>query len=221
MELEKAVRERRSVRQFKKEQVPEQVIREILEGARWAPSWGNTQPWEFYVITGQPLETVKKTNKQRVMDGVAPAPDISMPQEWPDQMKARYMGIGKSVLTALNIERDDKEGRTRYNADMFYLFDAPCLIVVVQDKGVTSNYRLLDIGLILQTICLLAHDRGLGTCIMACAVGYPDVLRNVAKIPESKTVVMGVAVGYPDLDAPINRFKRTRADVEDFVTWVE
>jgi nitroreductase len=56
---------------------------------------------------------------------------------------------------------------------------------------------------------------------MACAVGYPDVLRNVAKIPESKTVVMGVAVGYPDLDAPINRFKRTRADVEDFVTWVE
>jgi nitroreductase len=220
MELGKAVRGRRSIRRFSKGGISEGVIREILEEARWSPSWGNTQSWEFYVITGEAMEAVKKANRQKILEGVLPVPDISMPMEWPEQMKARYMGVGKSVLTALNIARDDKKSRLRYNTDMFHLFDAPCLIVAVQDKTVTSRYALLDIGLILQTICLVAHDRGLGTCIMACAIAYPDVLRSIAGIPEAKTIVMGLVLGYPDMDAPINQFKRNRAVVDDFVTWV-
>ncbi len=220
MDLETAVAGRRSIRKFRKEAVPEALVREILDEARWAPSWGNTQSWEFYVVTGEPLEAFKKANRQKILDGVIPSPDIPMPLEWPDRMKARYMGIGKSVLTALKIARDDKESRLGYNTDMFYLFDAPCLIIAAQDKAVTSRYALLDVGIILQTICLLAHGKGLGTCIMACAVAYADVLRSIAKIPESKTIVMGTVLGWPDPEAPINRFERQRAALDDFVTWV-
>jgi nitroreductase len=221
MDIETAVRERRSVRKFKNDPIPQEMILEILDGARWSPSWGNTQSWELYVITGEPLEALKKANRQKILDGVLPSPDIDMPLEWPDRMKARYMGIGKSVLTALNIAREDKEGRQRYNTDMFYLFDAPCLIVAATDRAVTSRYALLDVGLILQTICLLAQGKGLGSCIMACAIAYPDLLRSLARIPENKTIAMGVVLGRPDPEAPVNRFKRSRAALDDFVTWVK
>jgi len=221
MDIVAAVKERRSIRKFRKEPVPEALIRDILEQARWSPSWGNTQSWEFYVITGEPLEAVKEANRRKIIEGVAPSPDIPMPLEWPDRMKARYMGVGKSVLTALDVARDDKESRSRYNADMFHLFDAPCLIIAVQDKSVSSRYALLDIGLILQTFCLLAHGKGLATCIMACAIAFPEVLRSIAKIPEDRTIVMGVVAGYPDEDAAINRFERQRASVDDFVSWVK
>ncbi len=221
MDLNTAVKERRSIRKFKKEAVPEGIIRGILDDARWSPSWGNTQPWEFYVITGEALEKFKEANRQRTVDGVAPSPDIQMPLEWPARLKDRYMGIGKSALTALNIAREDKDARFRYNCDMFYLFDAPCLVVAVMDKAVTSEYALLDFGLIIQTICLLAHGKGLGTCIMACSIGHADLLRSLAKIPEDRTIIMGVAMGYPDGDAPINKFARERAPVGEIVKWVK
>jgi nitroreductase len=219
MEVVKAVKEARSIRKFKKDPIPERVICEMLEDARWSPSWGNTQPCELFVITGEAMETLKKANRQKNMGRAMPMPDIAMPLEWPQQMDARYKANGKDVFAALNIARDDKEARARYNTEMFYLFDAPCLIVAVQDKAVTSKYALLDAGLILQTIRLLAHDRGFGTCMMFCAVAYPDVLRTVAKIPETKTIVMGIVLGYPDMDAPVNQFKRSRAAIDEFVTW--
>jgi nitroreductase len=221
MDIETAIRERRSIRKFKKDPIPEEMIREILDGARWSPSWGNTQSWELHVITGEILETLKKANRQKILDGILPSPDIEMPLERPDLMKARYMGIGKSVLTALDIARDDREGRQRYNTDMFHLFDAPGLIIAATDKAVTSRYALLDVGLILQTICLLAHGKGLGSCIMACAIAYPDLLRSLAHIPGDKTIAMGVVLGWPDPEAPVNRFKRSRAALDDFVTWIK
>ncbi|MDD2672563.1 MAG: nitroreductase [Syntrophales bacterium] len=221
MEIADAVTGRRSIRKFKKDPIPETLIREILEQARWSPSWGNTQPWELYVITGKAMEAVKEENRRRILDGSPPCPDIPMPLEWPDRMKARYMGVGKSVLTALDIAREDKESRSRYNADMFHLFDAPCLIVAAQDKSVSSRYALIDIGLILQNICLLAHGKGLGTCIMAVSIAYPDVLRSIAKIPEDRIIVMGVVAGYPEGDSAINTFKRQRTAVDDFVSWIK
>lgn len=51
MNVSKAIRSKRAVRQFTDEAVPDEVIREILETARWSQSSKNTQPWEFVVIT--------------------------------------------------------------------------------------------------------------------------------------------------------------------------
>jgi len=59
MDIENAVRERRSIRMFKPDPVPKEIIGQILEEARWSPSWGNTQPWELYVVTGDILERFK------------------------------------------------------------------------------------------------------------------------------------------------------------------
>lgn len=51
MDVSKAIRTKRAVRQFTDEPVSEEIIREILQTARWSQSSRNSQPWEFIVIT--------------------------------------------------------------------------------------------------------------------------------------------------------------------------
>jgi nitroreductase len=220
MDVKTAVKGRRSIRKFNQEEVPQEIIREILEHAFWSPSWGNTQPWEFYVVTGDTLESFKKANRDKFLKGEAQSSDVPMPGMWPGRHKKRYVVVGKSILEALSIGRKDLEARKKYYADMFYLFDAPCLILICIDKRLLIEYAMLDVGLITQTICLLAYERGLGTCMLANSSRYPELLREMLSIPESKNIVIGTALGYPDLDSPVNHFERERADLEEIVTWV-
>ncbi|HNQ02262.1 MAG TPA: nitroreductase [Syntrophales bacterium] len=221
MELEAAVRGRRSIRKFSERKVPGILVEEILEAARWAPSWGNTQPWEFTVLTGAPLEAFREANERMFSQGLAAAPDIPMPESWPAALKARYGELGRTMLDLLGIDRADQDARNRLYARMAGLFGAPCLIVAAIPRGVAVEYAMLDVGLVVQTICLLAHARGLGTCIMAAAVRYPDALRKVASIPDDRRIVAAVAVGYPDPEYPLNRFERKRADLREIVRWVD
>jgi len=223
MELEAAVRGRRSIRKFTSRKVPGVLVDEILDAARWAPSWGNTQPWEFYVLTGEPLAAFKEAGARTLADGLAFAPDVPMPEAWawPSAQKGRYNELGKSLLDMLGINREDRDARNQLYARMAGLFDAPCLIVACIPRDVLIEYAMLDTGIVVQTICLLAHAKGLGTCIMAAVVRYPDMLRKIASIPDDRRIVVGIALGYPDPDYPLNRFDRKRAEPREIVHWVD
>ena len=221
MTVEDAITGRRSIRKFKTDRVPREVVGHILDAARWSPSWGNTQPWEFYVLTGEPLEEFRKESHRNVVSGKAFVPDIPMPEIWPDHLKKRYGETGKILLSALGIAREDKEARNKFYEEMALFFGAPCLIIACIPRASAVEYAMLDIGLVVQTLCLLAHDRGLGTCIMAATIGYPELLRAIASISDDLLIAMGIALGYPDDAAPINTFKRVRADRTDMVTWID
>ena len=221
MDLETAVRGRRSIRKFTAKKIPGVVIDEILDAARWSPSWGNTQPWEFTVLTGEPLAAFKEAGARVLSEGLAFAPDVPMPESWPSALKGRYNELGKSLLDMLGIRREDKDARIQLSARMTGLFDAPCLLVACIPRDVLVEYAMLDVGLVVQTICLLAHARGLGTCIMAAAVRYPDLLRKIASIPDDRRIAVGIALGYPDPDYPLNRFERKRAEPREIVHWVD
>jgi len=221
MELQEAVRNRRSIRQFLAKPVPEAMIRELITDSLWAPSWGNTQPWEIVVVSGEKLEEFKKKNEEALLAGKATQTDIPMPQVWPEAYLNRYKDLGKGVLSSLSIGREDKEARLQHFADMFRLFDAPAVILLNVDKELSLEYAMLDIGIYLQTFCLLAHDRGLGTCIMAALVSFPDLVRELFAIPENKTIVMGAVLGWPDPEAPVNLFERQRGALDEFVKWVK
>ena len=220
MGIEAVIKERRSIRSFKLDEIPRNVIWEILEAARWSPSWGNNQPWEFYVVTGETLGKFKKANSQQRTNGIELSPEIPTPKVWPEPQRKRYVGVGKSVLTSLSIAREDTEARNRYYADMFNLFGAPCLILICIDKALSIQYAMLDIGIISQTVCLLSHERGLGTCMLAASIGYPRLLKELLPISENKTIVIGIALGYPNWDSQVNHFERERAPMDELVTWV-
>ncbi len=221
MELVDAIKGRRSIRKFTSQDVPKSVVTEILEGARWSPSWGNTQPWTLYVLTGQALAKFKKMNLEQTLAGAAIDSDVPMLTNWPDAMKARYGELGKVVLSVQGIKRDDKDARDKYYQDMVSIFDAPCLILACISRDNLVEYQMLDIGLITQTICLMAHDKGLGTCLLAAAARYPAEIRKIAAIPDDKKIVVGIALGYPDPSVPLNNFERNRAKLDEIVHWIE
>jgi nitroreductase len=221
MELRAAIGGRRSIRKFKGQEISRETIRDILETARWAPSWGNTQLWEFYVLTGKRLDEFREANHRSFVDGQTFPLDVPMHEVWPERLKARYGELGKIMLTAMNVKRDDKDARHRLYEDMTLLFGAPCLIVACIPGDILVEYAMLDVGLILQTICLLAYDKGIGTCIMAMSIRNPGLLRKILSIPADRKIVMGVAMGYPDENFPLNNFERKRADISEYVKWVD
>lgn len=221
MELAATIRGRRSIRKFKSQDVPKNILTEILEVARWSPSWGNTQPWDLYVLTGKTLAKFKEMNLKQTLAGAATASDVPMLTNWPAAMKARYGELGNVVLSAQGIKRDDKEARDKYYQNMVSVFDAPCLILACISRDNLVEYQMLDIGLIAQTICLAAHDKGLGTCLLAAAARYSAEIRKIAAIPEDKKIVVGIALGYPDPSFPLNKFERDRAKLTEFVHWME
>jgi len=219
MDVKTAIEERRSIRKFGPDKVSQNTIREILEEARWAPSWGNTQAWEFLVVTGDTLKKYQRANCEKMLKGEAISPEIPMPEEWPGNLNKRYTDTVARLSNALTIAREDKEARNELYEKIFSLFDAPCLIVACFDKSLCTDYAMLDIGLVIQTICLSAHEKGLGTCIMAAAVMYPGLLRELVTVPDNKVIAMGIALGYPDLESRENNFERVRADLDELVTW--
>ncbi|MBN1548462.1 MAG: nitroreductase [Syntrophaceae bacterium] len=220
MDIKAAVKGRRSIRKFIDKEVPQEIIRDILETARWSPSWGNTQSWNFHVITGEPLARFKQANQQMLMEDLPATPDIPMPESWPDACRLRYNDMGRMLYDSLGIARRDTDARRKLRIKMAYLFDAPCLIVPTIHRENAVEYAMLDIGLIVQTLCLLAYEKGLGTLIMAAAVQYPGLIREIAGIPEDRRIVAGIALGYPDTEYELNNFERKRAKLEEFIHWV-
>jgi nitroreductase len=221
MDVKTAIRTRRSIRKFRAEPVPRELLQEVLSDTRWSPSWGNTQSWKIHVVLGKPLETFREANRRQLLDGASPSTELPMPESWPETLKRRYVGVGKSVLSALGIARDDQAGRLAYRADMASLFFAPCFVLFCADARMPAGYAMMDCGIAVQTFCLLCENRGLGTCILASSIWHPELLRGPLDIPADQTIAVGVAVGYPDLAADVNRFERERAPLGEIVHWRE
>jgi nitroreductase len=220
MELREAIEKRKSIRAFRQEPVPRQALEEIFQQAWRAPSWGNTQPWKATIVGGKTLRSIIDECVRRVLAGGAASPDVEMPKGWPEEMDRRYKESGRRLFAEIGIERGDRVKRDAHRLNMFRFFGSPQAIYLHQDRTL-SAYSIFDAGLLAQNIALLAAERGLGTCLLAVSVLYPDVIRQHTGIPETDRILIGLAVGYPDDRAPINHFRSERVPIEKVVQWVE
>jgi len=221
MDVIEAVKNRKSIRGYKPDPVAKEVLEEILESARWAPSAMNTQPWEFTILTGDVLENIKRRNVELLNSEAPPNPE-HMVVGWPTESiyRQRQVNLAKQLFQLLDIPREDKEKRAKWQERGFRYFDAPVAIIVSVDRCLSETGPLIDIGAVIQTICLTALHFGLGTCIEDQGTMYPDVLRKYAHIPESKRIVMAIAIGYPDWDFPANQLESEREPIKDMATWL-
>ncbi len=217
METPEAIRATRSIRAYKPTPVPRQEIEKVLEACRHAPSWGNTQCWEIAVLAGKPLGELKRGISERVLASTPDSAHLTPPAFTPRE-RERSGDIAERMCTSQGIKREEKERRAQWRATMGRFFDAPAGIIIYQERylGLTT---LIDMGTMMQTIMLAAHDRGLGTCAEAQVVRYPDLVQKVLGIPETKLLVVGLSLGYPDLSHQVNQFDRPRMDVNSFTTW--
>ena len=219
MEFETVLRGRRSVRAYADEPVSDELITEILDAARWSPSWRNTQAWSVWVVTGDALDHFKDRFKQAVRRDEPAAPDFLPAADWPAACSLRtkqLMDSRNATLAAAGFGTDTETAMAR----MANLFDAPCLLVFGVEECLGATYALFDSGLLVQSVCLAAFDRGLGTCIVATIVRHPELLREVLPGSDGVRMAVGVTIGYPDPWSPANTFERARADLGEIVTWV-
>jgi len=219
MDFESVIRGRRSIRAYEQERVPEGVIREILDEARWAPSWRNTQSWNVWVLTGVALQRYKDEFRAAVERDDPAALDLPATAEWPQACSARIAATMKSRAATLEAAGEPADPAAAL-ARMSDLFGAPCLLVFGFDECLAEAYAGFDSGAFVQSVCLAAYDRGLGTCIVATVIRYPDVLRRLLPGAGGMRFVVSVTLGHPVTDSPANTFERSRADLDELVTWV-
>jgi nitroreductase len=219
MEFDSVIRGRRSIRAYEPEPVPESVIREILGAARWAPSWRNTQAWNVWVLTGDALQRYKDEFRAAVARDDPAALDLPATAEWPQACSARITATMKSRAATLEAAGEPTDPAAAL-ARMADLFGAPCLLVFGFDDCLAEAYAGFDTGSFVQNVCLAAYDRGLGTCIVATVIRYPELLRRLLPGSEGMRFVVSVTLGQAVADSPANTFVRSRAELDELVTWV-
>jgi nitroreductase len=215
MEVIEAIRTRKSIRGYKPDLVPMEILKKVLEAAAHAPSAMNTQPWEVTVITGETLDNVRRANVEMLSSGS----DMWRRIYYQGVHKQRQVDLAVQIFRLMGIAREDKNKRVQWLERGFRFFDAPAAIILSIDSLVPESLALLDIGAFCQSICLAALEYGLGTCIEDQGIAFPDVLRRFMGIPQSKQIVISIAIGYPDWDFPANKLESDREYVDNFTTW--
>lgn len=217
-EVFEVIKGRHSVRAYLDKPVPDELIEKVLSAALQSPSWGNNQPWEIAIVGGTVLGRIKNSYLKAMDEGRQPAPDFSFPAAWPEANQKRYFENGQRMYQTLGIERDDEKTREEFRKRGSSFFGAPQVVFLFLDEGL-SPWALFDLGLFSQTLMLAAHSVGLGTCAMAMATIYPDIVHEALGISQHKKLALGIPIGYPDEAASINNHRSTRVSLEEAVKW--
>jgi len=212
---------RRSTRGFKPDPVPRQLIREVLEVAMRAPTSFNTQPWNFYVVTGAPLDRIRQGNTERNLAGVPSSREIRSLGEYGGIHRERQIEIAKQLFGAMGIARDDREAREDWVLRGYRQFDAPVSVVVTYDRvlhgGDTAPF---DCGGVANALVNAAWSRGLGSVINSQGIQQSPVVREHARIRDDHVIMTCVAMGFPDESFPANTVVSRRKPVEEAATFI-
>jgi nitroreductase len=221
MDYNEIVHERRSIRGYLQKPVPRELIEEIIDLAKRAPSSMNTQPWHFHVITGEPLERIRKGNTEKMMSGSAVDREIKMNHGYEGPHRERQIEIAVQLFEAMGIARDDKPKRQDWVMRGFRQFDAPVSIVITVDKALADDtIAHFDCGAATYGLVLAAWSKGLGSVINGQGIMQSSVVRENANIPEDEVIMTCVAMGYPSDEFVANDVKSRRVANDQVASFV-
>ncbi|HPB23595.1 MAG: hypothetical protein RL702_2838 [Pseudomonadota bacterium] len=221
MEFDDVIMGRRSIRGYKPDPVPRQLIEEVLTLAMRAPSSMNTQPWNFHVITGEPLARIRQGNTERTLAGVPDSREFRKGTAFDGVHRDRQVEVAKQLFGAMGIERDDKAKRQDWVLRGFRQFDAPVCVIITYDKVLDgSDDTPFDCGAVTTALVNAAWSRGLGCVINSQGIMQSPVVREHAGIPDDQVIMKAVALGWPDDSFPANAVVPTRKSVAEAATFV-
>ena len=224
MDTLKVINGRKSIRAFAPSPVSREEIEKVLKAAIKAPSKGNSQIWEFVVVTGKKKKDMDKMLSELLKTDLIPAMKLSDSgrevhnealERAARRSKQNSQGMS-NLLSPLNLstEKFMLEGT-------FTFFKAPVAILLFVDDVFAKDLpHILSVGSAVQNILLSAVDTGLGACWIGGVWRYTKDIRMLLEIPENKKLLSAIALGYPDLNSPINKFKATRDNISEFVRWI-
>ena len=221
MEFETLVQTRKSVRGFKKQPVSRATVEEIIEVAKRAPSSMNTQPWHVHVLTGAPLEEVRRRNMEEMIAGAKAKRDIVSHGEYQGVHRGRQVDIAKKLFGAMGIARDDKPMRQDWVLRGFRQFDAPVCVIITYDRVLaSSDDTAFDCGAVATALVNAAWSRGLGAVINSQGIMQSPVVREHAGIADDQVIMKSIALGWPDDSFPANAVVSERKSVDEATTFV-
>ena len=193
-ELEKLVKGRRSIRQWKKEDVPDALLKKAVELATWAPNGGNYQGWRFIVVKDQEVINRMADTVQYVVDKIASWPeavpwqeDIKKYQKNASFFKMAPVCIGvfmseyQSVLDKVLLAREASDPEAKR----------------IMDFRRTAPTSIQSAGAAVSTLLLAFHQMGLGAVWLASPLQAKKEIETILKVPPGLGLVCVVAVGYP------------------------
>ena len=191
--IEEAVMQRRSVRNFKEDPVPEPLIRRVLEAGRFAPSAGNCQPWKFVVITDRELISQMDEALFEAISGIY---YTYLDDEKVEGLAPMVEGEPGPKLFDPRVVLGGMGFISRKYAPVS--LNAPAVILIAGDQRAISGPEL-HTGICVQNMNLVANSLG----IKSCWVGFYVVLEMLPALKEKLglappwTILMGLVMGYP------------------------
>lgn len=203
---------RKSIRRYKPDPVPDEMIDKILEAARWAPTGENYQPWRFIVIRDP--ETRNKIGR------LAKIGSGSRMTAWYclGEMQERFEKIKDPVKRAEVL-------RFMYSGEVSeFARHAPLVIAIIGTLKEGSVDVPYDLSAAIENILLEAHSLGLGACWVhgpAATTRDAKKFKEILKIPKGMgeyKVIAYVAIGWPKEQ---RKHPRPKKSLQDLVFWEE
>jgi nitroreductase len=215
-----ALKGRISTREFLPQPLPQALMREILDVARWAPSGGNMQPWKVVAVAGAERDAVIGLAKRiHAAEGADESSDRPVyPANLWDPYRARRYKVGEDMYALLGIPRSDRSARLARFARNFEMFGAPVELFFVIDERMGYG-QWAHLGMFMQSIALAALERGVSSCMQEAWATLRLSLKAHFALPEHEMIYCGMALGYADRSAAVNSLRSERAPVEEFASF--
>ena len=215
-----AVRARRSVRAFTDEAVSEDLVRDLLAGAARSPSGGNLQPWKVVALAGEAKAAASRAGLAAIAANPSGEDDEApvYPQGLAEPYRARRAKVGEDMYGLLCIPKADRAARRAWLANNFAFFGAPVGLFLVVDRQMGRG-QWAHLGMFMQTLAILAVERGLGTCMQEAWGMVRKTMHGHLGLPDHEMLYCGMALGHPDEAAAVNRLATERAGPDEFAAF--
>lgn len=146
MDTLECIKTRRSIRKFTSEPIPRKDLEELIDIARWSPSYKNSQPWEVLILSGAKKKELSKTLVGLLEDGKESKPDLAPPVSWPEAEDKRIKTLLAKRKELTGVDLGSPEMIFKAKKANFNFYYAPHAIYLFQDASL-SEWSLFDIGL--------------------------------------------------------------------------
>jgi nitroreductase len=215
--LERIVTARRSVRAFKPDPLPPEMIARLFSLAGRAPSNCNVQPWITHVVSGDALKRLRALLVKEA-DGGATTSDIPITSRFVDQYRERRIGSAVALFRATGVERYDGAARHHSYMRNFHFFDAPHVAFFFMSR-MFGMREAADVGAYAQTLMLGLAATGLGSCAQGSISHYAATVKRELGVAEDRICLFGLSFGWPDESHPSSQAITDRAPLDEVVVF--
>ncbi|MBM4136608.1 MAG: hypothetical protein FJ241_07230 [Nitrospira sp.] len=115
MDAIECIKTRMSIRKFKPDTVPLEILMKVIDTAKWSPSYKNSQPWEVVIVSGEKKEALSKFLVELLEQNTSPCLDLPEPLSWPPAIEARIAALMKkrSEITGKDLLSPDVRKKSK------------------------------------------------------------------------------------------------------------